>query len=153
MHCHLRTLCFTYVRSTSVGWCPVPGTRRLPHTSKAVSFVPNSIQMEEGGAFLRFFQCAERAHCPPRQSPAEPPNASVIVLGLGRIYSTRWSPVPSRRAKFPAVSPLTDVCLYIHPAGLLLLLLLPSVSPLCRLSTLIFLRQTMSLGNTVLQLF
>ena len=28
-----------------------------------------------------------------------------------------------------------------------------SVSPLCRVSTLIFLRQTMSLGNTVLQLF
>ena len=28
-----------------------------------------------------------------------------------------------------------------------------SVSPLCRVSTLIFLRQTMSLGNTVLELF
>jgi len=28
-----------------------------------------------------------------------------------------------------------------------------SVSPLCRVSTLIFLRRTMSLGNTVLQLF
>jgi len=28
-----------------------------------------------------------------------------------------------------------------------------SVSPLCRVSTLVFLRQTMSLGNTVLQLF
>jgi hypothetical protein len=28
-----------------------------------------------------------------------------------------------------------------------------SVSPLCTVSTLIFLRQTMSLGNTVLQLF
>jgi hypothetical protein len=26
-------------------------------------------------------------------------------------------------------------------------------SPLCKVSTLIFLRQTMSLGNTVLQLF
>ena len=36
---------------------------------------------------------------------------------------------------------------------LLLLLLLSSVSPLCRVSTLIFLRPTMSLGNTVLQLF
>ena len=36
---------------------------------------------------------------------------------------------------------------------LLLLLLLSSVSPLCRVSTLIFLRQTMSLGNIVLQLF
>jgi hypothetical protein len=36
---------------------------------------------------------------------------------------------------------------------LLLLLLLSSVSPLCKVSTLIFLRQTMSLGNTVLQLF
>jgi hypothetical protein len=36
---------------------------------------------------------------------------------------------------------------------LLLLLLLSSVSPLCMVSTLIFLRQTMSLGNTVLQLF
>jgi hypothetical protein len=35
----------------------------------------------------------------------------------------------------------------------ILLLLLFSVSPLCRVSTLIFLRQTMSLGNTVLQLF
>jgi hypothetical protein len=35
----------------------------------------------------------------------------------------------------------------------LLLLLLSSVSSLCRVSTLIFLRQTMSLGNTVLQLF
>jgi len=34
-----------------------------------------------------------------------------------------------------------------------LLLLLSSVSPLCRVSTLIFLRRTMSLGNTVLQLF
>jgi hypothetical protein len=34
-----------------------------------------------------------------------------------------------------------------------LLLLLFSVSPLCRVSTLIFLRQTMSLRNTVLQLF
>jgi hypothetical protein len=34
-----------------------------------------------------------------------------------------------------------------------LLLLLSSVSPLCRVSTLIFLRQTMSLGNTLLQLF
>jgi hypothetical protein len=34
-----------------------------------------------------------------------------------------------------------------------LLLLLSSVSPLCRVSTLIFLRQTISLGNTVLQLF
>jgi hypothetical protein len=33
------------------------------------------------------------------------------------------------------------------------LLLLSSVSPLCRVSTLIFLRQTMSLGNTVLQVF
>jgi hypothetical protein len=28
-----------------------------------------------------------------------------------------------------------------------------SVSPLCRVSTVIFLRQTMSLGNIVLQLF
>ena len=42
--------------------------------------------------------------------------------------------------------------------NLLLLLSLPSLSsssvpPLCRVSTLIFLRQTMSLGNTVLQLF
>jgi len=39
---------------------------------------------------------------------------------------------------------------------LLLLLLLSSSSsvfPLCRVSTLIFLRQTMSLGNNVLQLF
>ena len=36
---------------------------------------------------------------------------------------------------------------------LLLLLLLSLVSPLCRVSTLIFLRQTMSLGNNVLQLF
>jgi len=36
---------------------------------------------------------------------------------------------------------------------LLLLLLLSSLSPLCRVSTLIFMRQTMSLGNTVLQLF
>jgi len=36
---------------------------------------------------------------------------------------------------------------------LLLLLLLSPVSPLCRVSTLIYLRQTMSLGNTVLQLF
>jgi len=34
-----------------------------------------------------------------------------------------------------------------------ILLLLFSVSPLCRVSTLIFLRQTMSLGNIVLQLF
>ena len=34
-----------------------------------------------------------------------------------------------------------------------ILILLPSVSPLCRVSTLIFLRKTMSLGNTVLQLF
>ena len=34
-----------------------------------------------------------------------------------------------------------------------LLLLLSSMSPLCRVSTLIFLRKTMSLGNTVLQLF
>jgi len=33
-----------------------------------------------------------------------------------------------------------------------LLLLLSLVSPLCRISTLTFLRQTMSLGNTVLQL-
>ena len=33
------------------------------------------------------------------------------------------------------------------------LLLLSSVSPLCRVSTLIFLRQTMSLGNTELRLF
>ena len=37
--------------------------------------------------------------------------------------------------------------------NLKLLLLLSSVSPLCRVSTLIFLRQSMSLGNTVLQLF
>jgi hypothetical protein len=36
---------------------------------------------------------------------------------------------------------------------LLLLLLLSSISPLCGLSTRIFLRQTMSLGNIVLQLF
>jgi hypothetical protein len=36
--------------------------------------------------------------------------------------------------------------------ALLLLLLLSSLSPLCRVSTL-FLRQTMSLGNIVLQLF
>jgi hypothetical protein len=36
---------------------------------------------------------------------------------------------------------------------LLLLLLLSLVSPLCRVSTLIFLKQTMSLGNIVLQLF
>jgi hypothetical protein len=36
---------------------------------------------------------------------------------------------------------------------LLLLLSSSSVSPLYRVSTLIFLRQTMSLGNTVLQLF
>jgi hypothetical protein len=34
-----------------------------------------------------------------------------------------------------------------------LLLLLSSVSPLCRISTLTFLRQTMSLGKSVLQLF
>jgi len=34
-----------------------------------------------------------------------------------------------------------------------LLLLLSSVSLICRVSTLIFLRQTMSLGSTVLQLF
>jgi len=36
---------------------------------------------------------------------------------------------------------------------LLLLLLLSSVSPIRRVYTLLFLRQTMSLGNTVLQLF
>jgi hypothetical protein len=35
----------------------------------------------------------------------------------------------------------------------LVLLLLSSVFPLCRVSTLIFLRQTMSLENTVLHLF
>jgi hypothetical protein len=36
---------------------------------------------------------------------------------------------------------------------LLLLLLSSSLSPLCRVSTHIFPRQTMSLGNTLLQLF
>ena len=38
-------------------------------------------------------------------------------------------------------------------SALLLLLLSSSSSPLCRVFILIFLRQTMSLGNTVLQLF
>jgi len=38
-------------------------------------------------------------------------------------------------------------------SALLLLLLLSAVSSLCRVSTLVFLRQTMCLGNTVLQLF
>ena len=42
---------------------------------------------------------------------------------------------------------------YCNDKLLLLLLLLSSSSPLCRVFTLIFLRQTMSLGNTVLQLF
>ena len=43
--------------------------------------------------------------------------------------------------------------LRIFSASLLLLLLSSSSSPLCRVLILIFLRQTMSLGNTVLQLF
>ena len=34
-----------------------------------------------------------------------------------------------------------------------ILILLSSISPLCRVSTLIFLRKTMFLGKTVLQLF
>jgi hypothetical protein len=41
----------------------------------------------------------------------------------------------------------------IHLLSWTLFLLLYSVCTLCRVSTLIFLRQTMSLGNTVLQLF
>ena len=36
---------------------------------------------------------------------------------------------------------------------IIIIIIISSVSPLCRVSTLIFLRQTMSLGNTVLQLF
>ena len=40
-----------------------------------------------------------------------------------------------------------------HHTALLLLLLSSSSSPLCRVFILIFLRQTLSLGNTVLQLF
>lgn len=46
LHCHLRTLRFTYVRLYSVGWCPV-----LPDTSEGVSFVPNSIQVGGGSVF------------------------------------------------------------------------------------------------------
>ena len=42
------------------------------------------------------------------------------------------------------------LCAGLH---MLLLLLSSSSSPLCRVLILIFLRQTMSLGNTVLQLF
>jgi hypothetical protein len=36
---------------------------------------------------------------------------------------------------------------------IIIIIIIIVVSPLCRVSTLIFLRQTMSLGNTVLQLF
>jgi len=36
---------------------------------------------------------------------------------------------------------------------IIIIIISSSVSPLCRVSTLIFLRQTMSLGNIVLQLF
>jgi hypothetical protein len=46
-------LCFKYVWSYSVGWCPLPDTGRLPDTSEAVSFAPNSIQVGEGGG--RFY--------------------------------------------------------------------------------------------------
>jgi len=41
----------------------------------------------------------------------------------------------------------------VNNMALLLLLLSSSSSPLCRVFILIFLRQTISLGNTVLQLF
>jgi hypothetical protein len=52
---------------------------------------------------------------------------------------------------------LLSILFFCHHLLLLLLLLLlsssSSVSPLCKVFTLIFLRQTMSLGSTVLQLF
>ena len=49
-----------------------------------------------------------------------------------------------------------EVNLYLRTAAVkqsLLLSSTPSSSPLCRVFILIFLRQTISLGNTVLQLF
>jgi hypothetical protein len=63
------------------------------------------------------------------------------------------------RAPFKEQNGLAASCSYRQVVSIPLLLLLSSssssslVSPLCRVTTLIFLRQTMSLGNTVLQLF
>ena len=72
---------------------------------------------------------------------------SVLLLGMFRSICT---------CRFHNVITLSSglVSAYFGTLSLLLLLLLLlSSSPLCRVFILIFLRQTMSLGNTVLQLF
>jgi len=75
--------------SSSVAWCPMPGTDWLPDTPEALLFVQNSKWGR--GAFLCLCQHAGKAYCPPYPSPIEPPTYWWLCWGEG-IFTARWSP-------------------------------------------------------------
>jgi len=59
--------------------------------------------------------------------------------------------VPALTPLYLCVSTFRSMCAV--PSLAVVIIIISPISPLCRVSTLIFLRQTVSLGNTVMQLF